>query len=884
MPDYYAARRKVLLDLIMPNRPDDVLAILHLRLLQRVGLLKNRRKIAEGRPRRRFATLAQRRWHILANLAIVQATGEGTDFEDGWHMLESAFRDIHNKSCGLLSFEELYRAAYKIVLKKKGAVLYERVKQFEEQWFAQNIIPKIEVLVTKTLINIGIDKSSSSANERRQTGEKFLKGVRDTWEDHNMSMNMMADILMYLDRGYSQQEGRPPIFSTTIALFRDHILRSCLNENSSQLIIDILILVILDQIDMEREGDVIDRNLIKSCSRMLSSLYEPDDDNESKTLYLTVFQDRFLDNSHDFYTKECERLLRESDASTWLRHTQQRLNEEVDRCGITIELETLPSALAVVERTLISAHLQDFLAMEGSGLRWMIDNDKIEDLSILYKLITRIDDKKHALREILQKRVVELGLEIENVLRNTDFSAAQADGDDGGEGEKTKTLNPAAQQTAAAIKWVDDVLCLKDKFDNLLRQCFQDDLVIQTALTKSFTDFINLFTRSSEYVSLYIDDNLKRGIRGKTEAEVDAVLEKAIILIRYLQDRDLFQTYYQRHLARRLLHGKSESHDVEKQIISRMKQELGQQFTSKFEGMFRDLGTSSELTSTYRQHISAVGDGSKTIDLNISVLTTNYWPQEVMGRQASIGDASRVVCNYPHEVKRLQASFEQFYLANRNGRKLTWIGSTGSADIRCVFPAIPGKSGALARERRYEMNVPTFAMAVLLLFNDLEDDETLTFEEIQAKTGISTQDLMRTLTAIAVAPKSRVLCKDPMTKAVKTGDKFSFNASFQSKALRIKAPIINAVSKVEDSQERKTTEEKNTQTRAHIIDAAIVRIMKSRKELSHSQLVSEVLGQLSARFKPEVSLIKKRIEDLIVREYLERPDEEGAPSLYRYVA
>jgi cullin 3 len=59
---------------------------------------------------------------------------------------------------------------------------------------------------------------------------------------------------------------------------------------------------------------------------------------------------------------------------------------------------------------------------------------------------------------------------------------------------------------------------------------------------------------------------------------------------------------------------------------------------------------------------------------------------------------------------------------------------------------------------------------------------------------------------------------------------------------------------------------------------------RSRKELSHSQLTSEVLTQLSGRFKPEVSLIKKRIEDLIAREYLERPDEDGAPSLYRYVA
>ncbi|RGP80392.1 cullin 3 [Fusarium longipes] len=813
-------------------------------------------------------------------------SGEGSDFEACWKMLREALNDIHMKNCSRLSFEELYRAAYKIVLKKKGEVLYEKVKAFEEQWFAEHVIPGIRELVSKSLINIGGERTSAtSVNERRQTGERFLKGIRDRWEDHNMSMNMTADILMYLDRGYTQLEAqRVPIFATTIALFREHILRSSLSTNQKDKVVDILISVILDQINMEREGDIIDRNLIRSCTRMLSSLYETEDEKESDKLYTTIFEPHFLENSRAYYAAECEKLLRESDAGAWLRHTETRLNEEIDRCGTTIELETLPKVTSAIDQELIIKHLGEFLALEGSGLKWMIDNDKIEELSILYKLISRVDSTKSTLRDILQRRVVELGLEIEKVLKNTDFSTGQGDGEEGGEGDKTKTLNAAAQQTAAAIKWVDDVLRLKDKFDNLWTRCFQDDLIIQSALTKSFSDFINMFNRSSEYVSLFIDDNLKRGIKGKTEAEVDIVLEKAIVLIRYLQDRDLFQTYYQRHLARRLLHGKSESHDVEKQIISRMKQELGQQFTSKFEGMFRDLVTSTELTTGYRDHIRSVGDGSKTIDLNINVLTTNYWPPEVMGRTAQIGEGSRVTCTYPPDLQRLQASFEQFYLTNRNGRKLTWIGTTGSSDIKCTFPAIPGKSGPLSRERRYEINVPTFAMVVMLLFNDLEDDQALTFEEIQAKTNISNQDLMRTLTAIAVAPKSRVLLKDPLNKSVKPGDKFTFNASFQSKTIRIKAPIINAVSKVEDTSERKTTEEKNNQTRAHIVDAAIVRIMKSRKELSHSQLTSEVLTQLSGRFRPEVSLIKKRIEDLIAREYLERPDEDGAPSLYRYVA
>lgn len=755
-------------------------------------------------------------------------------------MLREALVDIHNKTCSKLSFEELYRASYRIVLGKKGDMLYARVKQFEEGWFQEHVIPRIETMVTKGLVNIGVDKSALSAHERLQTGEMFLKGLRDVWQDHNTSMNMVADILMYLDRGHTQQLPHGvPIFATTIALFRDHILRSCLNAKTDSMVIDILTAVMLDQIDMERDGDVIDRNLIRSCSRMLCCLYETPDENESGKLYLSVFEPRFLTNSETFYSNECGRLLRENDAGAWLRHTQRRLTEEADRCGTTIELETLPKVCRVIERQLILSHLDEFLGMEGSGLRWMIDNDKVEDLSIVYKLISRVDDKKKALREVLQTRVVELGLEIERALQSTEILAVSGDGEGGVDGEKPKTLNPAAQQTAASIRWVDDVLRLKDKFDNLLSHCFQDDLLVQTSLTKSFSDFINLFSRSSEYVSLFIDDNLKRGIKGKTESEVDIVLEKAIVLIRYLQDRDLFQTYYQRHLARRLLHGKSESHDVENQIISRMKQELGAAFTGKFEGMFKDLVTSAELTSNYREHIHAAGTGGKLVDLNINVLTTNYWPAEVMGRTAQIGEGSRVTCNYPREIGRLQTSFEQFYLANRNGRKLTWVGTTGSADVRCTFPALPGKSGALAKERRYEITMPTFAMVILLLFNDIGDGESMSFEQIQEQTAISTVDLVKSLTAIAVAPKSRVLTKEPPTKVVKPGDKFTFNASFQSKALRIKAPVINAISKVEDGQERKTTEEKNKQTRAHIIDAAVVRIMKYDSIQAHASPPSQ---------------------------------------------
>lgn len=70
--------------------------------------------------------------------------------------------------------------------------------------------------------------------------------------------------------------------------------------------------------------------------------------------------------------------------------------------------------------------------------------------------------------------------------------------------------------------------------------------------------------------------------------------------------------------------------------------------------------------------------------------------------------------------------------------------------------------------------------------------------------------------------------------------------------------------------------------RRHAIEAAVVRIMKTRKVLDHSNLVAEVARQLSTRFRPSPADIKKRIESLIERDYLERSEEDRR--VYHYLA
>jgi cullin 1 len=90
---------------------------------------------------------------------------------------------------------------------------------------------------------------------------------------------------------------------------------------------------------------------------------------------------------------------------------------------------------------------------------------------------------------------------------------------------------------------------------------------------------------------------------------------------------------------------------------------------------------------------------------------------------------------------------------------------------------------------------------------------------------------------------------------------------------KIRIPMAS----LEESHNVKRVEE----DRGIAIEAAIVRIMKARKTLAHQQLVAEVLTQLSF-FRPDPKVIKRRIEALIDREYLERDAENS--NNYRYLA
>ncbi|KAJ2103448.1 hypothetical protein GGI16_002978, partial [Coemansia sp. S142-1] len=172
-----------------------------------------------------------------------------------------------------------------------------------------------------------------------------------------------------------------------------------------------------------------------------------------------------------------------------------------------------------------------------------------------------------------------------------------------------------------------------------------------------------------------------------------------------------------------------------------------------------------------------------------------------------------------------------------------------------------------------ELSLTIVQGTVLLLFS--EHDE-LSYQQIQENTGLEDVELMRTLQSLACG-KYRVLAKEPKGRDVAGTDVFTFNAAFTSPQARIK---VGQILLKEAEKESKEVEEHIQLDRMYQVDAAIVRILKARKRLDHTALMTELLSRL--KFNSTSAEVKERIETLIERDYIKRDDAD--PSLYHYLA
>uniref|UniRef100_A0A671KKV2 Cullin-4A n=1 Tax=Sinocyclocheilus anshuiensis TaxID=1608454 RepID=A0A671KKV2_9TELE len=695
-------------------------------------------------------------WDIFCTRNRPKLTDSYT--EDTWMKLRDAVSAIQNSTSIKYNLEELYQAVENLCSYKVSPVLYKQLRQVCED-HVQAQIHQFREYPSSSLDSLS-----------------FLKRMNRCWQDHCSQTIMIRSIFLFLDRTYILQNSLlPSIWDTGLELFRTHIVSDGAVQSRT-------VEGILEQIERERNGETVDRSLLRSLLGMLSDLQ----------VYKDSFEQRFLTETNRLYAAEGQRLMQERDVPEYLHHVARRLEEENDRVISYLDQSTQKPLITTVEKQLLGEHMNAILQ---KGLWMLLDENRVCELMLLYELLNKVKGGLTALLQAWRDYIKSFGGEIVS------------------SPEKDKEM-------------VQELLDFKDKMDHVTQRCFQRNDTFINAMKEAFESFINKRpNKPAELIAKYVDSKLRAGNKEATEEELERILDKIMIIFRFIHGKDVFEAFYKKDLAKRLLVGKSASVDAEKSMLSKLKHECGAAFTSKLEGMFKDMELSKDIMIQFKQ-----------------VCADTY--------------------SLTHKMVKLQEVFKLFYLGKHSGRKLQWQPTLGHAVLKTEF-----------KEGKKELQVSLFQTLVLLMFN--ESDEC-SVEEIRAATGIEDGELKRTLQSLACG-KARVLNKMPRGKDVEDADRFHFNSDFRHKLFRIK---INQIQMKETVEEQVSTTERVFQDRQYQIDAAVVRIMKMRKTLSHNLLVSELYNQLKFPVKP--ADLKKRIESLIDRDYMERDKEN--PNQYHYVA
>lgn len=577
-------------------------------------------------------------------------------------------------------------------------------------------------------------------------------------------------------------------------------------------------------------------------------------------LYQELFEAPFLAETGKHLQREAHRLLEECDCSAYMERVLQCLAQENLRARRFLHPSSYPKVTRECEQQMVGAHLS-FLQQECGP---MMEAERRTDLSRMYTLLRPLGSRA------LEVLVTQLQRHVERVGLGRLQQGSGSSGNGGGGGAASIAASSSSTSLAegggssgsglsvSPQHFVEAVLQVHTTYQDMVRDVFQGDQQFVGALDKACATIINNRgtmkqpCRSPELLAKYCDALLKKSAKGISESEVEDKLTQSITVFKYIDDKDVFQKFYAKMLAKRLIHSQSMSMDVEEAMINKLKQACGYEFTSKLHRMFTDMSVSSDLNNKFSSYLKA-----ENIDLGINfsiyVLQAGAWP---------LGQSAVSPFAIPLELERSVQKFEHFYQSKFSGRKLSWLQHLCQAEVRLCY-----------LRRSYLVSLGTYQMALLLPF---EAADSLAVRDLQEATRLSHDQLLRQLQGLLDARLLLCTQEGPLTPSTV----LELNKSYSNK--RTKFKITAVVQKEAAQQELEQTHSSVDEDRKLYLQAAVVRIMKARKVLRHNTLIQEVISQAKNRFVPSIAMIKKCIEALIDKQYLERTP--NSTDEYCYVA
>uniref|UniRef100_A0A8C9L9C1 Cullin-5 n=1 Tax=Pavo cristatus TaxID=9049 RepID=A0A8C9L9C1_PAVCR len=495
----------------------------------------------------------------------------------------------------------------------------------------------------------------------------------------------------------------------------------------------------------------------------------------------------------------------------------------------------------------------------------MIKRNETEKLHLMFSLMDKVPNGIEPMLKDLEEHIVSAGL--------ADMVAA------------------AETITTDSEKYVEQLLTLFNRFSKLVKEAFQDDPRFLTARDKAYKAVVNDATifklelplkqkgvglktqpesKCPELLANYCDMLLRKTPLSKklTSEEIEAKLKEVLLVLKYVQNKDVFMRYHKAHLTRRLILDISADSEIEENMVEWLR-EVGMpaDYVNKLARMFQDIKVSEDLNQAFKEMHKNNKLALPADSVNIKILNAGAWSRS----------SEKVFVSLPTELEDLIPEVEEFYKKNHSGRKLHWHHLMSNGII--TFKNEVGQ---------YDLEVTTFQLAVLFAWNQ-RPREKISFENLKLATELPDAELRRTLWSLVAFPKLKrqVLLYEPQVNSPKDfteGTLFSVNQEFSliKNAKVQKRGKINLIGRLQLTTERMREEENEGIVQLRILrtQEAIIQIMKMRKKITNAQLQTELVEILKNMFLPQKKMIKEQIEWLIEHKYIRRDESDINTFIY----
>ncbi|KAI2656172.1 Cullin-5 [Labeo rohita] len=306
----------------------------------------------------------------------------------------------------------------------------------------------------------------------------------------------------------------------------------------------------------ERLGEAFDSQLVIGVRESYVNLCSNPED--KLQIYRDNFEKAYLDSTERFYRTQAPSYLQQNGVQNYMKYADAKLREEEKR------------ALRYLETR-----------RESYGMLC-----ECTELHLMFSLMDKVPNGIEPMLKDLEEHIISAGL--------ADMVAA------------------AETITTDSEKYVEQLLTLFNRFSKLVKEAFQDDPRFLTARDKAYKAVVNDATIFK--LELPMKQKGKTPLSKKlTSEEIELKLKEVLLVLKYVQNKDVFMRYHKAHLTRRLIL------DISADIG------MPADYVNKLARMFQDIKVSE-----------------------------------------------KVFVSLPTELEDLIPEVEDFYKKNHSGRKLHW--------------------------------------------------------------------------------------------------------------------------------------------------------------------------------------------------------------------